>query len=320
MNVLITSAGRRVSLVQAFARAAQARGGQVLAGDASGLAPTLYLADRAFQLPSVSAEGYVPHLLALVRKHNIGLLVPTIDTELAALAENAGAFGEVGCTALVSSPAFVKLSGDKWLTHEAFAAYGIDVPQSWTPDELSEAKLPERLFVKPRDGSASRDTYHATPETLASVLPRVDKAIVQEELGGPEITIDALLDLDGTPLHYVPRVRIRTLAGESIQGVTISDDDVREWLTGLLEVAARLGARGPITLQAFLTDRGPVLIEVNPRFGGGFPLAYAAGGHYPEWLLALLYGERLEPRLGAYQKGLYMTRYNVEYFTTEPLW
>jgi len=85
-------------------------------------------------------------------------------------------------------------------------------------------------------------------------------------------------------------------------------------------VAARLGARGPITLQAFLTARGPVLIEDNPRFGGGFPLAYAAGGHYPEWLLALLAGERIEPRLGAYQKGLYMTRYNVEYFTTEPLW
>lgn len=320
MNVLITSAGRRVSLVQAFARAAGARGGKVFAGDASGLAPALYLADGAFQLPSVSAEGYVPQLLALVQEHRIGLIVPTIDPELEVLAANVPVFADAGCTALVSSPPFVKLSGDKWLTHEAFASCGVDVPQSWTAEEAGRAALPPQLFVKPRDGSASRDTYRATPETLATILPRVENAIIQEELSGPEITIDALLDLDGTPLHYVPRIRIRTMAGESIQGVTIADDDIRGWLERLLQVAAQLGAHGPITLQAFLTARGPVLIEVNPRFGGGFPLAYAAGGHYPEWLLALLHGERVEPRIGQYQKGLYMTRYNVEYFTTELLW
>lgn len=320
MNVLVTSAGRRVSLVQAFAKAVKARGGQVFAGDASGLAPALYKADGAFRLPPVKSEAYIPELLSLVQAHDIGLIVPTIDTELEVLAANAQAFTDAGCKVLVSSPAFVALSGDKWLTQRAFAEHGIDVPQGWTVDELIGAELPDRLFVKPRDGSSSRDIYRATPATLTDVLVLVPNAIVQEELTGPEITIDALIDFDGRPLHYVPRIRIRTLAGESIQGVTIADDEIREWLRRLLVVAAELGARGPITLQAFLTARGPVLIEVNPRFGGGFPLAYAAGGHYPEWLLALLNGETLEPRLGAYTAQLYMTRYNVEHFTTEPLW
>ena len=320
MNVLVTSAGRRVSLVQAFAEAVKVRGGQVFAGDVSGLAPALYKADGAFRLPPVKSEAYVPELLALVQAHDIGLIVPTIDTELAVLAENARAFADAGCKVLVSSPAFVALSGDKWLTQRAFAAHSVDVPQGWTVAELTGAELPDQLFVKPRDGSSSRDTYRATPETLTSILARVPNAIVQEALTGPEITIDALINFDGRPLHYVPRIRIRTLAGESIQGVTIADDDLRGWLERLLGVAADLGARGPITLQAFLTARGPVLIEVNPRFGGGFPLAYAAGGHYPEWLLALLHGEAVEPRLGSYTVGLYMTRYNVEHFTTEPLW
>lgn len=320
MNVLVTSAGRRVSLVQAFGRAAHAYAGKVFAGDASSLAPALYLADSAFRLPSVGDEAYVPHLLELVRAHEIGLVVPTIDTELAVLAEHQKVFAEAGCTALVSSPSFTELCGDKWLTREAFTVQGVDTPSSWLPEGLETGALPPRLFVKPRDGSASRDTHRATPESLAGILVRVPNAIVQEELSGPEITVDALLDLDGTPLHYVPRIRLRTLAGESIQGVTIADDDLRGWLEGLLHAAAHLGARGPITLQAFLTPRGPVLIEVNPRFGGGFPLAHAAGGHYPEWLLALLRGERVEPRLGQYQVGLYMTRYNVEHFTTEPLW
>lgn len=320
MNVLVTSAGRRVSLVQAFGQAAHARGGAVMAGDASSLAPALYKADRAFRLPGVGEASYVPFLLELVRDNQIGLIVPTIDPELSVLAEHQEAFAEAGCTALVSSASFVELSGDKWLTREAFTAQGVGTPNSWLPEQLGSAELPSRLFVKPRDGSASRDTYRATPETLATILPRVPNAIVQEELSGPEVTIDALLDLTGTPLHYVPRIRLRTLAGESIQGVTLADTDIRVWLEELLRAAARLGARGPITLQAFLTPQGPVLIEVNPRFGGGFPLAYAAGGHYPEWLLALLYGEAVTPKLGQYQVGLYMTRYNVEHFTTEPLW
>lgn len=320
MNVLVTSAGRRVSLVQAFGRAAHARGGKVLAGDASSLAPALYKADGAFRLPSVNDEGYVPHLLGLVREHEIGLIVPTIDPELAVLAEHQEAFAAAGCTVLASSVSFIELSGDKWLTREAFMVQGIDTPSSWLPSSIDEGRLPPHLFVKPRDGSASRDTYSATPDTLREILPRVPNAIVQEKLLGPEITIDALLDFMGEPLHYVPRKRIRTLAGESIQGVTLAADELRGWLEELLRAAARLGARGPITLQAFLTPRGPVLIEVNPRFGGGFPLAHEAGGHYPEWLLAMVHGERVEPRLGQYQADLYMTRYNVEHFTTEPLW
>lgn len=320
MNVLVTSAGRRVSLVQAFGRAAHARGAEVLAGDASSLAPALYKADQAFRLPSVDDADYVPHLLELVRRHRIGLIVPTIDPELSVLAEHQETFAEAGCVALASSPSFVELSGDKWLTREAFTVQGIDTPSSWLPEGLEPADLPPHLFVKPRDGSASRDTYSATPATLSEILPRVPNAIVQERLTGPEITIDALLDLQGTPLHYVPRRRLRTLAGESIQGVTIPADDIRGWLEELLRAAARLGARGPITLQAFLTPRGPVLIEVNPRFGGGFPLAYEAGGHYPEWLLAMIHGERIHPKFGQYEVGLYMTRYNVEHFTTRLLW
>ena len=82
----------------------------------------------------------------------------------------------------------------------------------------------------------------------------VPDPIVQEVLTGPEITIDALLDLEGRPLHYVPRRRIRTLGGESIQGVTLDHDPALEpWIVRVLERSAEMGAAGPLTLQAFLT-------------------------------------------------------------------
>ena len=149
----------------------------------------------------------------------------------------------------------------------------------------------------------------------------VPDAIVQEVLRGPEITIDALLDLEGRPIHFVPRLRIRTLGGESVQGVTLDHDpSLEEWIERVLQRCSELGAIGPLTIQAFLEPDGPVLSEINPRFGGGFPLALVAGGDYPKWLLDMVEGTPVPPRLREYQAGLYMTRYNVEQFIRQPKW
>lgn len=265
---------------------------------------------------------YISRLLELVQKHEVRLLVPTIDTELQILADHKAQFESLGCRVHISSSDFIRITGDKWLTMQAFVEERITVPASWLPENLpAEQELPERLFLKPRDGSASQHTYGIHKSELQVTLPRVPNVIIQEEVAGQEIIIDAFIAQDGRAIHFVPRWRIRTLGGESIQGVTISSEGMLgEWLNDVLSAAGHLGARGAITLQAFQTSQGFKLSEINPRFGGGFPLGYAAGGHYPQWLLQELNGEIVSSRLGAYQVGLYMTRANTEYFTTQPQW
>lgn len=320
MNVLLTSAGRRTSLLAAFRAAARRRGGQALAGDMDGLAPALYLADQAVRLPRVTHPDYLPALLAAVEGHGIRLIVPTIDTELPVLAAAAPQFARQGCVVLVSGPRLVRVAGDKWKTAGLFRACGVRVADSWLPGHLHRAELPPRLYVKPRHGSASQHNYRVHRDDLPGVLPHVPRPIIQAEVHAPEITVDALLDLAGCPVHCVPRLRLRTVGGESIQGVTIRDDDLRPWLLQVLAVVSRLGGRGPVTLQAFCTPDGPLLSEVNPRFGGGFPLTLAAGGDYPEWILTMLEGGTVQPCFGAYRCPLYMTRHYVEQFPTAPLW
>ena len=315
MNILLTSAGRRTTLLRRLREAAAARGGKVIACDADPLAPALFLADAAEAVPMVQSPGYLERLLEIVRKHDVRMIVPTIDPELPFLAEHAAQIREAGAEPLVSQKELLVVTGDKWNTARHFKSCGLDVPQSWLPDDLpAREELPERLFVKPRDGSASLHTYAVTRQQLAEILPRVPNAIVQEQLEGPEVTVDALLDFEGTPLHYVPRRRIRTLAGESIQGVTLDDTPFRAFLVHALQAVGDLGGRGPMTLQFFDTERGPVLTEINPRFGGGFPLGDAAGGHYTEWILALLAGEKVPTGIGDYTRDRYMTRYNTEHF------
>lgn len=319
-NVLITAAGRRTSLVRSFATEVHKRGGRILAGDVDPLAPALFMADEAIRLRATTEPGYVDSLVSTVAACGIGLLVPTIDPELPILAGSRDRLKAAGCLVAVSNEAFVEITSDKQLTGATFGELGVAVPRTWLmTDGLAE--LPSAVFVKPRRGSASQGAGVSSRDELTVALTHVDDPIVQEVLEGPEITIDALLDLDGRPIHYVPRYRLRTLAGESIQGVTVEHDEGLEaWIQRLLELCGSLGAAGPLCLQAFLTDRGPVLSEINARFGGGFPLGQAAGGAYTSWLLDLMDGVPVPSRLGEYESGLYMTRYHSEQFTRTPKW
>lgn len=320
MNILVTSAGRRTALVRAFQVAAHRRGGDVIAADTDGLAPALQVADISVRLPRATVPEYPAALTRVVEEFGVRLIVPTIDTELSVLADLAPALGALNCVSLISAQDLLAIAGDKYSTVREFGAHGIRVPDSWLPSQLSECVLPDRLFVKPRNGSASQHTYAVDAADLPNVLHRVPNPIVQEQIEGREVTIDALLDLHGRPLHYVPRLRIRTVGGESIQGVTLPADDLTDWVRQLLGIVSSHGGRGPMTLQGFLTPDGPVFSEINPRFGGGFPLALAAGADYPEWLLRMVEGQDVEPSFGSYQVGLYMTRAYADSFITSPKW
>lgn len=316
MNVLLTCAGRRVSLLRAFQQAVAPYHGTVVAADHDPLAPAMRLAAHRAQVPLLSDAAYLPALLDLVRVHQIRLLVPTIDTELPLLAEAVPQLAALRCQAAISTLAFIERCADKYQTAVFWQKQGFRTVPTWLPGQLPDA-LPVDLFVKPRRGAASKKAFRVSAAQLDHALALVPDPIVQPFIDAPEITIDALFDFSGRLLHYLPRLRLRTLAGESIQGVTIDDAPFRARLRALLETAGADGARGPITVQAFQTEKGLMLSEINPRFGGGFPLAAAAGAHYPRWLVQMVRGETPDARCGTYQRGRTMTRYYAELFELE---
>lgn len=317
MNILLTSAGRRTSLLKAFQAEAHKVGGKVFAGDIDGLAPALFMADYPIKLPRVNEEHFIPTLLETVEKNRIRLVVPTIDHELSVFALWQEEFARVNCQLLISTANLIDICGDKWQTMNVFGAKGFAVPRSWIPHNLDLEQLPESLFIKPRNGSASQNTFSVKKPDLTKILPFIPKPIIQEHISADEITIDALLDFKGQLIHYVPRLRMRALGGESIQGRTISDREFRDWAVEILGEIGNLGGRGPITVQAFLTENGPVLSEINPRFGGGVPLTLAAGGNYPAWIMQMVAGREIPAKVGEYKVGLYMSRFYVEIFTEE---
>ena len=299
--VLFTCAGQRVDILDAFRGA----GATTVAADVNPLAPALYHADRHALVPRIEEEGYVPALRALVDEHDVSLVVPLTDLDQVTLAQ---ARDEVGALVLLPDAEIVERLADKYLAHVLFEELGIASPPTWLPNGVpDDASFP--LLVKARRGFGSRHIYRAEDRAQLGFFlgyTPVD-SIVQACLPGEEFSIDVFSDLDGRCLNAIPRTMIESKGGESIKGMTIRDERLIELGR---DVAEQLRLVGPANIQCFREDDGSHFVtDINPRFGGGFPLPLAAGGRYPELALALARGERPEPRLGDFREGIVMTRF-----------
>jgi len=300
--VLFTCAGQRVDIVSAFRRA----GGHTIAVDANPLAPALYHAHEHSIVPRVDDPAYLGALQELVREHGIRLIVPLADLDHLLLSERRTELD--GALVLLPAPEVVRRTEDKYEAHLFFEANGIPSPRSWLPAALPD-DLPCPVLVKPRRGFGSRHIYRcADREEVDFHLKRTPaESFVQEVCAGEEFSIDVLCDFEGRCLNAIPRTMIESKGGESIKGSSLKDPALIEF--GRL-VSETLPIWGPANVQCFkVADDRFEVTDVNPRFGGGFPLPLAAGGRYPELALALARGERPEPRLGDFREGVTMTRF-----------
>jgi carbamoyl-phosphate synthase large subunit len=300
--VLFTCAGQRVDIVSAFGRA----GATTVAADLDPLAPALYHADHRALVPPVAEPGYIPALAALVAEHDVRLVVSLtdLDQEIVSAARD----GLVPALVLAPSPEVCRAMGDKYLAHGFFCEHGIPSPRTWLPSDVpGDARYP--LLVKVREGFGSRHIYHAhDAEQLAFHLRSTPvDSMVQERCLGEEFSIDVFCDVEGRCLNAIPRSMIQSKGGESIKGRSLADPELIEHGA---HVAETIGIVGPANVQCFREPDGSLPItDVNPRFGGAFPLPLAAGSRYPELALQLARGERPEPRVGEFRAGVVMTRF-----------
>jgi carbamoyl-phosphate synthase large subunit len=300
--VLFTCAGQRVDIVSAFGRA----GATTVAADLDPLAPALYHADHRALVPAVRDPGYVDALAALVAEHDVRLVVPLtdLDQEIVSTARDAFAPALV----LAPAPDVCRTMGDKYLAHLFFEANGIPSPRTWLPEDVpKDVRYP--VLVKVREGFGSQHIYRAADaEQLAFHLRATPvDSMVQEQCLGEEFSVDVFSDVDGRCLNAIPRSMIQSKGGESIKGRSLAD---RELVEHGARVAETVGIVGPANVQCFREPDGSLPVtDVNPRFGGAFPLPLAAGSRYPQLALALARGERPEPRLGDFREGVVMTRF-----------
>lgn len=330
MNILLTCAGRRKYLVRYFDEALGSRG-RVLACDCSAQAPALVGVRNAFVVPPVDHPEYFDALLDACRRHEIGLLFSLNDLELHRLAQRAHEFRAIGTLPVISAPEVTALCLDKWATFEFLRRHDLPTPATFltlvdAASALGRGEIAFPLIIKPRWGSGSlcveyvensqelELAYEWTQQRVRrSVLSRMSQVdrnqvlVIQQKILGQEYGLDVVNDLKARHVATMVRRKLAMRSGETDQAVTVHDE-------GLDRIGASLGRHlghvGNLDCDVIVGARGPTILDLNPRFGGGYPFSHLAGANLPAAFIAWANQEPVDPAWLTTRPGVASAKYD----------
>lgn len=328
MNILFTCAGRRHYLLGYFKDLKDVK---VTACDTSICAPALYNAHEFFIVPEVIDKEYIKTLLKEAISRGINAIVPLNDFELPIMAENKEKFMNYGINIIVSSPEVINYCYDKYISSFFFEKISISrVPTFLNVEEaLDYHKLhPESKFIiKPRWGTASlgiefpfddeelrirfnwlkKRTRNSFPD-LKCYSDHENCVIIQKKIEGSEYGLDIVNNLEGKYQATLIRKKLAMRSGETDKAETMMDER-------LLKLGERIGNNlGHIGMLDcdILIDSGEIyLIDMNPRFGGGYPFIHHAGANVPYAFVKWLRGETVLNTTFTYKGGMYLAKTDI---------
>ena len=313
MKLLILSAGTRNKVVQYFKKECGPED-QIIATDCSNLAPAVYEADKFYLVPRINHPDYLSIILDICKKEEIAGVLSLIDPELSLLAKHKDDFAAVGTTVIVSPYELVETCFNKYRMFQLLTKMGIPTGICYMDKEVfygdkEEGKIHYPVFVKPVTGSASMHINKvSSDEELEVLFSLYQDLMIQEFMNGQEYGADVYIDMiTGKVSTIFLKKKIRMRAGETDKSVSVKNDELFALIRNFAESC---GFRGIIDIDIFEIDGKFYISEVNPRFGGGYPHAYACGVNVPKLIFQNLSHQITEPSIGAYQEGVCMMKYN----------
>jgi carbamoyl-phosphate synthase large subunit len=171
------------------------------------------------------------------------------------------------------------------------------------------------IFVKPFDGSSSIGVNTIENKSQLSDSLINNRQMMFLEYLSPKLYVEFTIDLYFDKNHYlkcaVPRERIEIRTGEVSKGVTRKTDLYKLVCSKFSYCPGFIGC---ITLQVFKNRLSDEIfgIEINPRFGGGYPLSYLAKANFPEMIIKeYLFNEEI-PFFDNWVENLLMLRFDDE--------
>lgn len=312
INILFTCAGRRTYLLKYF-KEQLGQDGRIVATDMQLTAPALTAADVKLQVPAVYADDYLDSTLQICKDNDIKAVICLNDLELPILAGNRGRFEAIGAMPIVSSPEVIDICFDKYRTARYVGSLGLKTPKTYVSldkavEELNRGILQFPLVLKPRWGSGSIgiefvNDMDELKDVYAMLLKKVKKSIlatasqgdeyilIQEKIEGQEYGLDVMNDLNGRNRGVSVKKKLVMRAGETDKAQTVDNAEIRT--IGRI-LADNLHHIGNLDVDVFEKDGQYYVLELNPRFGGGFPFSYEAGVNFPKAIIEWLKGNDID--------------------------
>ena len=306
-NIIITNVGRRGYLVD-YIKEIPYYKGKVFVSDCDNTASGLYgKNDGCFILPRPvdNEKLYVEKLTELCQTQNIGIVIPVIDPEIFILSKYRDQMLEKGINVIVSNKRVLDICYDKLEMNKFLSDNGFLVAKTYTTitdfeEGLNKGLVQFPVIVKPVYGSGSVETSIVDNiERIKSIFH--DGLMIQEVLKGTEHGCDVFNTLEKEPVRCVVKRKISMRSGETDKSITVDRKDLQQ--IGI-ELGKKLGHIGNLDFDVFDTDKGPYIIDINPRFGGGYPATHAAGSNHLDLLIRMCNGESILPDFDSYVKNL----------------
>lgn len=314
MRIVISSAGRRVYVVHWFQQALREAGipGKVYVLDHDPVAATVAAADEHREMPAFTDEDYAEHLLTVVDELRPDLFISLNDYELTVLSQGlADEIRNRGVIVPVLDAAAHRKVADKLAMSRALQRAGVPTPETVpVSDAVGVYELVENstaVIIKDRWGSGSsglqrftRQQAHEWLNTHGRAMieedpQRLDNLILQPDLKGTEYGLDIITPVrGGTIKGLLGRRKLSMRYGETSAAVTVSTAPFAKIAGALNSI---LGIQATVDVDVIVAEDGqPRVIDINPRFGGGYPFNHIAGADVPHFLIASTLG--LTPKTG----------------------
>lgn len=324
MNILFTSAGRRSYLIRYFKKVLRGKG-LVHAANSAEICTAFLEADKSVVTPPIHDKDYIGFLLRYSKKSEIRAIIPLLDIDLPVLAAAEKRFHNLGITLVASSVEVARTCNDKWETFGFLSKNGFNTPLTFNTlstalRAITQGALGFPVMVKPRWGMASIGIYVAEDMNELYVLHAKAKrdiersclrhesaesgdnaVLIQEVLSGQEYGLDVINDLNGAYMTTFAKKKIAMRAGETDAAVTVKDaglSDLGKTISGLLRHKANLD------VDIIMSDKKPYVLEMNARFGGGYPFSHLAGANLPEAIVSWIEGKPADPACFALREGV----------------
>jgi carbamoyl-phosphate synthase large subunit len=311
MNIVLSCIGKRGYIADYF-REALPPGSKVVGTSDTEWTPGLSSCDISLVMPPISSDEYIPALLEECRKHEISGLLSLYDPDVHKLSAYRQQFSKAGVVPIVPDLPASMVAFDKLETYRFLSDLEIAAPL--TTDSMAEAEqwlgaeqLSFPLVVKPRFGFGSANTFIArNAEELGVFYRYAPGMIIQRFMDAEALNVDGLGDLSAKPVCVVPWRKLLSRMGETERSVTIECPALVALAEELIE---KVGIIGPFDGDFFRDASGKLwVLELNLRFGGGYPVSHLAGADFPGQIVRLMQGETLERTDGGYKRGVTMMK------------
>jgi len=326
MNILLSSVGRRSYLVNYFRKALESSGGKVIGVNSERDTAGMSACDKAYLVPTVMEAGYIPALLEIAKKENVSMIVSLFDIDLPVLSSAKEMFKEEGIEVIVSSVEVIEIANDKWKTYKFFRDNEILTPKTFLTldtalDAFNTDDLHYPVFIKPRFGMGSIGVYKAEDEEELSffykyVFKQISNSylnklsignqdeliLIQEAIIGKEYGVDIFNNLEGEHLLSVVKEKIGMRSGETDGSIVIKEEKIEIMSRRISYLLKHIGN---LDMDVMFNGTDYYALELNARFGGGFPFSYLAGADFPSMLVSMIKNEEIiVPEINLGQKSL----------------